>query len=69
MTTQYLDDIMELSKSRAETYLHIAKSMVINQFGPAAEHTHNEVTVAIAAAMMQHEGAQIMAEALRAAQS
>ena len=65
MSTAHLDAMMELSVARAEAYLHAAKSMVMNQFGPASEHTHTEVTVALAAAMMQHEGAQIVADAYR----
>ena len=66
MSTAQLDAMMELSEARTERYIHIAKTMVMNQFGPASEHTHTEVTVALAAAMMQHEGAQIIADAYRA---
>ena len=66
MSTAQLDAMMELSEARTEKYIHIAKTMVMNQFGPASEHTHTEVTVALAAAMMQHEGAQIIADAYRA---
>ena len=66
MSTAQLDAMMELSEARTEKYIHIAKIMVMNQFGPASEHTHTEVTVALAAAMMQHEGAQIIADAYRA---
>lgn len=40
----------------------------MNEFGPAAEHTHTEVNVSLAAAMMQHEGSQIVAGALKAAE-
>ncbi len=69
MSLSHLDAMMELSQARAEAYLHIAKSMVMNEFGPATEHTHTEVTVALATAMMQHEGAQIIADAYRAAES
>ena len=61
--------MMELSEARTEAYIHIAKTMVMNHFGPATEHTHTEVTVALATAMMQHEGAQIIADAFRAAES
>ena len=68
MSTAQLDSMMELSQARAETYLHIAKSMVMNEFGPATEHTHTDVAIALATAMMQHEGAQIMADAFRAAE-
>ena len=66
MTTEQLAEMMKVSHSRAEAYLHIAKSMVMNDFGPATEHTHSEITVALATAMMQHEGAQIIAGALHA---
>ena len=69
MSTAQLDAMMELSEARAESYIHIAKTMVMNQFGPATEHTHTEVTVALATAMMQHEGAQIIADAFRAVES
>ena len=69
MSTAQLDAMMELSEARAEIYIHIAKTMVMNQFGPASEHTHTEVTVALATAMMQHEGAQIIADAFRATES
>ncbi|MDJ0639964.1 MAG: hypothetical protein QNJ20_14110 [Paracoccaceae bacterium] len=65
MSSAHLDAMMELSQARAEAYLHIAKSMVMNEFGPATEHTHTEVAVALATAMMQHEGAQIIADAFR----
>ena len=68
MSTAHLDAMMELSEARTEKYLHIAKTRVMNQFGLASEHTHTEVTVtvALAAAMMQHEGAQIISDAYRA---
>ena len=68
MSTAHLDAMMELSQDRAEAYIHIAKGMVMNQFGPATEHTHTEVAVALATAMMQHEGAQIVADAFRTAE-
>lgn len=64
MTNEKLAEMMKVSHSRAEAYLHVAKSMVMNDFGPATEHTHSEITVALATAMMQHEGAQIVADAL-----
>lgn len=67
MSTAQLDSMMDLSVSRAEAYLHAAKSIVMNQFGPATEHTHTEATIALATAMMQHEGAQIVADAYRVA--
>ena len=66
MSTAHLDAMMELSRSRAEQYLHVAKGMVMNEFGPAAEHSHTDVTIALASAMMQHEGAQIISDAYRA---
>lgn len=65
MSSAHLDAMMELSLARAETYLHLAKTLVMNEFGPAAEHTHTEVTVALATAMMEYEGAQIVADAVR----
>jgi hypothetical protein len=69
MSSAQLDAMMELSEARAEIYIHIAKTMVINQFGPASEHAHTEVIVALATAMMQHEGSQIIADAFRAVES
>jgi len=66
MSSAKLAEMMRLSQSRAEAYIHIAQSMVLNDFGPATEHTHTEVTIVLAAAMMQHEGAQIIADAFRA---
>lgn len=69
MSSAQLDTMMELSKSRAEAYLGIAKVMLMNEFGPATEHTHTEIAVGLAAAMMQHEGAQIIADAYRAVES
>ena len=69
MSSAQLDAMMELSQARAEAYLHIAKNMVINEFGPATEHTHTEIAVGLAAAMMQHEGAQIIADSFRLAES
>ncbi len=59
-------EMMRLSHSRAEAYVNLAKSMVMNDFGAPTEHTHNEVIVALATSMMQHEGAQIIADAVRA---
>lgn len=69
MSSAQLDAMQELSQERALTYLHIAKSMVMNEFGPATEHTHTDVVIALATAMMQHEGAQIIADAYRATES
>lgn len=63
MSTPKLDELMKLSQSRAETYLHVAKVMVIREFGPATEHSHLEVAATLASAMMQYEGAQIIADA------
>lgn len=65
MSSAQLAEMMKLSQSRVEAYLHIAKGMVMNEFGPATEHVHTDVTVALATAMMQHEGAQIIADAVR----
>lgn len=67
MSAARLDAMMELTQARAEAYIHLAKAIVMNQFGPATEHTHTEVAVALASAMMQYEGAQIIADAFRAA--
>ncbi|NNK68067.1 MAG: hypothetical protein HKO95_15185 [Rhodobacteraceae bacterium] len=69
MSTAQLDTMMEFSQARAEAYLHIAKTMVMNEFGPATEHTHTEVAVSLATAMMQHEGSQIVADAFRSVES
>ena len=69
MSSAQLDAMMELSQSRAETYLHIAKTMAMNEFGPATEHGHTDIVITLAAAMMQHEGAQIIADAFRAVES
>jgi len=66
MTSAHMAEMLRLSQSRAEAYIHIAKSMVMNDFGPATEHTHTEITIGLAAAMMQHESAQIIADAIRA---
>ncbi|MCV2868877.1 hypothetical protein OEW28_09575 [Defluviimonas sp. WL0002] len=67
MSASQLEAMLALSQARAEAYVHAAKIIVMNQFGPAAEHTHTEITVALASAMMQHEGAQIIADAYRSA--
>ena len=64
MTSERMAEMMKLSQHRAEAYLHLAKSMVVNDFGPSTENTKIEVTVALATAMLQHEGAQMIAEAL-----
>jgi hypothetical protein len=66
MSVAHLEAMSKLAENRAEHYLHTAKRIVLEQFGPASEHTHTEVTVALATAMMQHEGAQIVADAFRA---
>lgn len=68
MSNAQLDAMQQLSCARAEAYLHEAKTLIINAFGPAAEHAHTEATIALATAMMQHEGAQIIADAFRAAE-
>ncbi len=65
MTTAHLESMQQLTQARAEEYIHIAKSMAINQFGPATEHAHTDIIVSLATAMMQHEGAQIIADAFR----
>lgn len=65
MSNAQLDAMQQLSRARAEAYLHEAKTLIINEFGPAAEHAHTEATIALATAMM-HEGAQIIADAFRA---
>ena len=65
VSTAHLDAIMELSQARAEAYIHLAKGMILNNFGPATEHSHTEISVALATAMMQHEGSQIIADAFR----
>jgi hypothetical protein len=67
MSTAHLDAMMNLAQSRAEVYLHAARRLMLEQFGPASEHVHTEAAVALAAAMMQHEGAQIIADTLRSA--
>ena len=69
MSSEKMAAMMKISQRRAEAYLHIAKTMMMNDFGPATEHTHTEVTVALATAMMQHEGAQIIADAFGSANS
>lgn len=66
MSTPDLDRLMKLSRSRADTYLHVAKVMVLKEFGPATEHSHLEVATSLAAAMMQYEGAQLIADAQKA---
>ena len=63
MSKTNVEEMTSIAISRAETYLHHAKVMVMREFGPAAEHTHAEVAVALASAMMQHEGAQMISEA------
>lgn len=69
MSTAHLEAMMKLSEARAGVYLHTARRIVLEQFGPASEHVHTEATVALAAAMMGHEGAQIIADAIRAVES
>jgi hypothetical protein len=64
MSKPDLDEMSRMAISRAETYLHHAKVMVMREFGPAAEHTHAEVAVALASAMMQHEGSQMISRAM-----
>ena len=66
MSSAQLDAMMELSQARAQAYLRIAKVMVMNEFGPATEHTHTEIAIGLATAMMQHEGSQIIADTIRA---
>lgn len=61
--------MLEFAHSRAEAYLHLAKTIVMNEFGPASEHAHTEATISLASAMMQHEGPQIIADAFRATEN
>jgi len=68
MSSAHPDAMMKLSQERAEACLHAANSMAMNAFGPAAEHPHIEVAGALGAAMVQHEGSQITADAFRAAE-
>ena len=68
MSLAHLEAMSKLAESRAEVYLHIAKRMVLDQFGPATESTRTEVTVVLASAMIQHEGAQIIADTYRASE-
>lgn len=67
MSAAHLESMAKLAETRAEVYLHIGKRLVLDQFGPAAEHVRTEATVVLAAAMMQHEGAQIVADTFRSA--
>jgi hypothetical protein len=60
MSKPDLDEMSRMAISRAETYLHHAKVMVMREFGPAAEHTHAALAVALASAMMHHEGSQMI---------
>lgn len=69
MSTAQLQIMAELAEARAAAYIHIAKRLVLSEFGPATEHTHTETTIALATAMMQHESAQIVADAVRASGS
>lgn len=64
MSGSDLEDMTGTVISRAETYLHHAKVMILREFGPAVEHAHAEVAVALASAMMQHEGAQMIRDAM-----
>lgn len=66
MSTAQLEAMAELAEARAQAYLHVAKRLILNEFGPATEHSHTETTIALATAMLQHEGAQIVADAVRA---
>ena len=66
-STPHLDTMMQLSEDRAENYLHIAKRLVLNHFGPATEHMHTDMSIALATAMMQYEGSQMIADAVRVA--
>ena len=68
MTIDYHEKLSKHTQNRAETYLHIARGMVMNDFGPATEHTHIEATVSLAAAMLQYEGSQLVANAMRSRQ-
>lgn len=68
MSTAHLDAMMKLAEARVTACLHAAKRIVLDQFGPASEHVHTEATVTIAAAMIQHEGARIIADAIRSAE-
>ncbi len=60
MTDIDIDERAHAVEQRMEVYLHIAKRMVMEQFGPAAEHTHSQITVDLAAAMMQLEAAHVI---------
>ena len=69
MSNIQMDAIMQVTRSRAEEYLHVARAMILNQFGPATEYQNTEAIVSLAAAMMQYEGSQLMSEALHKAKT
>jgi len=63
MLTSMMDARAKLVESRVDMYLHSAKRIVMDQFGSTSEHSHNQITVDIAAAMVSLEAAHIIADA------
>ena len=48
---------------RAESYLHIARRLVVDQFGPEAGHEQTQVIATVASMMATLESAEISAQA------
>lgn len=49
-------------EARVESYVHVAKRMILELFGAGADHDHIAVTVQLATAMVQLEAAYRIAE-------
>lgn len=50
-------------EARVEVYVHAAKRMILDLFGPEAAHDHNTAVITLAAAMANLEAGHIMADA------
>jgi len=50
-------------EARVEEYVHAAKRMVLDLFGPEAAHDHNSTVIMLAAAMTNLEAGHVMADA------
>ena len=55
-------ETVEHIAKRAETYLHLARRLVVDTFGPEASHDQVQVIATVAAMMANLENAEILAK-------
>ena len=58
-------DRMKRVETRTEDYVHSARRLILDLFGPESAQDHTIVTLQLASAMMQLEAAEVMAQELK----